>query len=402
MAKLTLADLDPAGTRILVRVDFNVPLKDGEITNDARIVASLPTIRALTEKGARVILLSHLGRPKGEVRPEYSLEPVAARLASHLGHEVRFVGDSVGPAPLGISEKLEDGEVLLLENLRFHPEEEANDDGFAGQLAQLGDIYVNDAFGTAHRAHASTDALPRRMRQAAAGLLMERELHYLDSALVDPPRPFVAVLGGAKISGKMDVIRRLLTKVDTILVGGGTTFTFYKALGVAIGDSLLESDRVEMAAETLEAAREAGVEILLPADSIVSAGADGSEPFEATEGMDIPEGKMGVDIGPRTRDRFREILAGAGTVVWNGPLGIFEVPEFAQGTLDVAKAVATATGHGATTIVGGGDSVAAVSRSGLTPDDFSHVSTGGGAFLEYLEGRELPGVAALTDKGGRS
>jgi phosphoglycerate kinase len=399
MQKLTIGDLDVAGRRVLVRVDFNVPLKDGEVTDETRIVSSLPTIRNLSERGARVVLMSHLGRPKGKPDPAYSLEPVARRLAALLEREVRFVNDCVGEAAVAASERLEDGDVLLLENLRFHAEEEANDGSFAGQLALNGDLYVNDAFGTAHRAHASTVGVPERMSRAAAGLLLQRELDVLDRVLAEAARPFVAILGGAKISGKIDVIENLLPRVDTILVGGGMTYTFYRALDVGIGDSLLESDRVETARETLEEARNQDTEILLPVDSIVSAAADGSEEGRPTEGMDVPDGCLGVDIGPRTVAAFRAAVAGAGTVVWNGPLGIFEVPAFAEGTLAVAKAVAEATRSGATTVVGGGDSVAAISRAGLGADDFTHVSTGGGAFLEYLEGKELPGVAALTDKG---
>jgi phosphoglycerate kinase len=399
MNKLTLDDLAPKGKRVLMRVDMNVPLRGGEITDDSRIVASLATITRLTDAGAKVVLMSHLGRPKGVVNPDYSLAPVAQRLAGLLEHEIHFVDDCVGRGPLEASENMSEGQVLLLENLRFHPEEEANDPGFSKQLAQLGDIYVNNAFGTAHRAHASTVGAAEYFDQAAAGLLMERELVYLGKALKDAKRPYVAILGGAKISGKMDVLQNLLEKVDCILVGGGMIYTFYKAMGRKIGESLLESDREEMAAEVLEAAESADADLVLSVDSIVSTAADGSEPSRATVGMDIPAQFMGVDIGPRTVELFRERLAEANTVVWNGPLGIFEVPEFANGTLEIARAVAKATGRGAETIVGGGDSVAAINRLGLTSDDFSHVSTGGGAFLEFLEGKELPGVTALTGRG---
>ncbi len=398
MAKLSLEDLDVAGKRVLVRVDYNVPLKDGEITDDTRIVASLPTVRNLVERGARVVLMSHLGRPKGTADPKYSLEPVAKRLAKLLGREIRFVDDCVGSAALEASEKLEDGQVLLLENLRFHPEEEANDSGFAQQLAQLGDVYVNDAFGAAHRAHASTEAVAHRFKQAAAGLLLEQELRYLGEALQDPRRPFVAILGGAKISGKIDVLNNLLDKVDRIMIGGGMTYTFYKAQGHEIGDSLVESDRVALAGSVLTEARKAGVELLLPVDSIVSSAADGSEPKQESEGPDIPPGVMGVDIGPRTVALFEEKLADAQTVVWNGPLGIFEVPAFAEGTRAVARALAKVHERGGTVVVGGGDSVAAIARLGLDKNAYTHVSTGGGAFLEFLEGKDLPGVVALTDR----
>ncbi|NNF05748.1 MAG: phosphoglycerate kinase [Candidatus Eisenbacteria bacterium] len=399
MNKLTLDDLDVAGKRVLMRVDFNVPIEDNRVADETRIRAAMPTIQRLRENGARVVLMSHLGRPKGEPNPKFTLEPVARRLARLLDEEIRFVNDCVGDAPLQATERLGDGDVLLLENLRYHPEEEANDAGFSHQLSQLGDIYVNDAFGTAHRAHASTVGVTKHFKQAAAGLLMEAEIHYLTSALAKPGRPFVAILGGAKISGKVDVIENLLDKVDCVLVGGGMTYTFYKALGIEIGDSLLESDRVEIAKSAMEAAEERGVELVLPADSICSAGADGSEPYQNSEGQAIPLGTMGVDIGSKTIELFRDRIESASTVIWNGPVGIFEVEAFSQGTLAIAKAVAEAGKRGATTVVGGGDSVAAIGRLGLSATDYSHVSTGGGAFLEFLEGKDLPGLAALTDKG---
>ena len=398
MRKLTLDDLRTQGQRVLVRVDFNVPMKDGEITDDSRMVASLPTLERLTRDGARVILMSHLGRPKGAVDPRYTLEPVARRLARLMDREIRFVDECVGVLALEASETLKDGEILLLENLRFHSEEEANDPIFSRQLAQLGNLYVNDAFGTAHRAHASTVGVTKFFQQAAAGPLMERELKYLSLALEHPEHPFVAVLGGAKISGKIDVIRNLLERVDGILVGGAMVYTFYKARGTPVGESLVEADRREMAAATLQAAEEANVKLSLPVDSIVSTAADGSEEVRATDGPDIPAGWMGVDLGPKSIALFEQNLGQARTIVWNGPMGIFEVPAFAKGTLAVAQAVAAATRRGATTLVGGGDSVAAINRLGFEDHDFSHVSTGGGAFLEFLEGKELPGVAALTDK----
>jgi phosphoglycerate kinase len=299
---------------------------------------------------------------------------------------------------LAACESLEDGQVLLLENLRFHREEEENDPGFSKQLAQLGEVYVNNAFGTAHRAHASTAGVTRHFRQAAAGPLMEQELRYLSQAVRNPDRPYVAVLGGAKISGKMDVLLHLMNKVDRILVGGGMTYTFYRAQGHATGDSLVEKDRIEMAEEVLEAAEKATVDLALPVDSVISTAADGSEPTQTTDGSDIPDGYIGVDIGPRTVELFRSKLESARTVVWNGPMGIFEVPAFGEGTREVGRAVTQATDRDATTIVGGGDSVAAISRLGLPRSGFSHISTGGGAFLEFLEGKELPGVAALTDR----
>jgi phosphoglycerate kinase len=398
MRKLTLDDVRPEGQRVLVRVDFNVPMKDGEITDDSRIVASLPTLERLVRDRARIILMSHLGRPKGAVDPKYTLEPVARRLAKLMDREVRFIDECVGALALHASETLKDGDVLLLENLRFHSEEEANDPIFSRQLAQLGNLYVNDAFGTAHRAHASTVGVTKFFQQAVAGPLMEKELKYLSLALERPEHPYVAVLGGAKISGKIDVIRNLLERVDGILVGGAMVYTFYKARGTPVGESLVEPDRREMAAATLQAAGEAGVELCLPVDSIVSTAADGSEEAKATDGADIPLGSMGVDLGPKTIALFERKIAEARTVVWNGPMGIFEVPAFAKGTLAIATAVAEATQRGATTVIGGGDSVAAINRLGFEDGDFSHVSTGGGAFLEFLEGKELPGVAALTDK----
>lgn len=400
MNKFTLDDLEPAGKRVLVRVDYNVPMRDGEITDDSRLAASIPTVRRLMEAGAKVVLMSHLGRPKGKLDPAYTLAPVAQRLAKLLGQEVHFADDCVGSGPLEASEELEPGQVLLLENLRFHPEEETSDPAFCKQLAQLGDLYVNDAFGAAHREHASTAGVARFFPQAAAGPLLERELRYLSRALENPDRPYVAILGGAKVSGKIDVLQNLMPRVDTILIGGGMIYTFYRAQGIEIGDSLVESDREEMARELLAESEKAGSKLVLPVDSVVSGAADGSEPAEVTAGEAIPAGMMGVDLGPRSVERMKRHLAEARTVVWNGPLGIFEVPAFARGTEAVAKEIGRATARGATTIVGGGDSVAAIHRLGLRNEDFSHVSTGGGAFLEFLEGKELPGVAALPDRKG--
>ena len=392
--KQTVRALAPAGQRALVRVDFNVPLADGGISDDTRITATLPTIRLLLERRARVILMSHLGRPKGGPDPGQSLRPVAARLAALLGRAVDFAPDCVGPEAETRARALADGGVLLLENLRFHPEEEKNDPAFARRLAALGQLYVNDAFGTAHRAHASTEGVPRVLRPAVAGLLMERELEYLGRALDQPARPFVAVLGGAKISGKIDVLMALLGRVDKLLIGGAMMFTFRRAQGRPTGRSLVEEDRVEMARAVMSRAQERGVELVLPVDTVVSAATDGSAPGRAVALDALGEGDIGVDIGPATVRDFAARLAGAKTVFWNGPMGIFEVPAFAEGTLGVARAVAGVAG--AITVVGGGDSVAAVQQAGLA-ERFTHLSTGGGAALEFLEGKVLPGVAVLDD-----
>lgn len=393
-AKKGVEDLQPAGRRVLVRVDFNVPVKEGEVRDDTRIVAALPTIRHLLEKRARVVLMSHLGRPKGGPDAKYSLKPVAVRLERLLRQPVAFAPDCVGAEVEAMARALEDGQVLLLENLRFHAEEEANDAGFAKQLGALGEMYVNDAFGTAHRAHASTEGVTRFLRPAVAGFLMQKELDYLGKALESPQRPFVAVLGGAKISGKIDVITQLLGKVDRLLVGGAMMFTFLKAQGRPVGRSLVEDDRLELAKSVLEQAKARGVELALPVDCVASAAADGSAPGRVTalEGLGAEE--MGVDVGPETVRLFAAKLQDAKTVLWNGPMGVFEVPAFAEGTLGVARAMAGLTGRGAVTIVGGGDSVAAIQQAGLA-EKFTHLSTGGGASLEFLEGKVLPGVAAL-------
>ena len=393
-AKKGLQDLQPAGKRVLVRVDFNVPVKDGQVGDDSRIVAALPTIRYLIEQQARVILMSHLGRPKGGPDTKNSLKPVAARLEQLLRQPVAFAPDCVGPEVEALARSLQDGQVLLLENLRFHPEEEANDAGFAQRLAALGELYVNDAFGTAHRAHASTEGVTHFLRPAVAGFLMQKELDYLGRTLESPQRPFVAVLGGAKISGKIDVLTQLLGKVDRLLVGGAMMFTFLKAQGRPTGKSLVEDDRLDMAKAVLEQAKARGVDLVLPVDCVASTAADGSAPGRAIPLERLGPGEMGVDIGPETVKLFAAKLKDAKTVVWNGPMGIFEVPAFAEGTLGVARAMAELTGHGAVTVVGGGDSVAAIQQAGLA-GKFSHLSTGGGASLEFLEGKVLPGVAAL-------
>ena len=398
--KKGLGHFDPAGKRVLVRVDFNVPLKDGRVSDDTRIVATLPTIRELMRRRARTILMSHLGRPKGGPDPRASLRPVAARLEQLLGAPVRFVAECVGPEAEAAARSLADGEVLVLENLRFHPEEEANDPGFARRLAALGEAYVNDAFGAAHRAHASTEGVPRLLKPAVAGRLMERELEYLGMLLERPARPFAAILGGAKISGKIDVITSLLDKVDPLLIGGAMMFTFLRAQGRPTGRSLVEEDRIETARSVMEQARARGVELLLPVDCVTSTATDGSRPGHAVDLDSLGADEIGVDIGPRTVRLFGERLGDVRTVLWNGPMGIFEVPDFAQGTLGVARALAEAAGRGAVVVVGGGDSVAAVQQSGLG-ERFTHLSTGGGASLEFLEGKELPGVAALEDREDR-
>ena len=398
--KKGLGHFDPAGKRVLVRVDFNVPLKDGRVSDDTRIVATLPTIRELMRRRARTILMSHLGRPKGGPDPRASLRPVAARLEQLLGAPVRFVAECVGPEAEAAARSLADGEVLVLENLRFHPEEEANDPGFARRLAALGEAYVNDAFGAAHRAHASTEGVPRLLKPAVAGRLMERELEYLGMLLERPARPFAAILGGAKISGKIDVMTSLLDKVDRLLIGGAMMFTFLRAQGRPTGRSLVEEDRIETARSVMEQARARGVELLLPVDCVASTATDGSRPGHAVDLDSLGADEIGVDIGPRTVRLFGERLGDVRTVLWNGPMGIFEVPDFAQGTLGVARALAEAAGRGAVVVVGGGDSVAAVQQSGLG-ERFTHLSTGGGASLEFLEGKLLPGVAALEDREDR-
>src|SRR5262245_3995844 len=397
-AKKTVQHLDCTGKRVLVRVDFNVPIANGAVGDDTRIVAALPTLRYLLAKKARLVLCSHLGRPKGGPDAKNSLKPVRERLARLLRSDVAWADDCVGPAAESAASALKDGEVLLLENLRFHPEEEKNDPAFARALARLGDSYVNDAFGTAHRAHASTEGVTHFLRPAVAGLLMKTELDYLGSALENPKRPFVAVLGGAKLSGKIDVITALLPRLDRLLVGGAMMFTFWKAQGKPVGRSLVEDDRLEMASEVLATAERRGVELVLPVDCLASTAPDGSAPSAARGVGQIGADEMGVDIGPESLALFTSRLRDANTVVWNGPMGIFEVPAFAAGTLGVARALSELKARGAVTVVGGGDSVAAVQQSGLA-ERFSHLSTGGGASLEFLEGKELPGVAALEDAG---
>lgn len=391
--KMSVKDIDLKGKRALVRCDFNVPLKDGVITNDKRIVAALPTIKYLSDEGARVILCSHLGRPKGEWLPEASLAPVAARLSELLGKPVRMSRDVIGEDAKNISETLKDGEIALLENVRYYKEETKNDPDFAKELASLADVFVNDAFGTAHRAHASTagvaDYLP-----AVCGFLIQKEIEVMGGALENPARPFVAVLGGAKVSDKIGVITNLLEKVDTLIVGGAMAYTFLKAQGHGVGASLCEDDKLDLAKEILEKAEEKGVRFLLPVDHVGAEKFDESAEAVAVPGADIPEGLMGMDIGPETVKLYSEALSSAGTVVWNGPMGVFEFKQFAEGTLAVAKAIADSS---AVSIIGGGDSVAAVTKLGFA-DKMTHISTGGGASLEFLEGKELPGIAVLNDK----
>jgi phosphoglycerate kinase len=406
MAKLTVNDIDLQGKRVLTRVDYNVPMAEHDgsmvINDDTRIRATLPTLKLMVERGAKTILTAHLGRPKGERVPSMSLRPVADKLAELIGQPVAFCEQCVGQAAEDAVAKLEDGELLLLENVRYHAEEEANDPAFAEQLAGDADIFVNDAFGAAHRAHASTagvaDVLNARAGQCVAGLLMERELQFLGNELDSPESPFVVILGGAKVSDKIKVIDRLLDKADTILIGGAMAYTFKLARGFGVGDSLVEPDKTGIAQAALDKAAERGVEFLLPTDNLISRMNDGAwaDP-EVNSAEDIPDGSEGVDIGPESAARFCEAIAGAKTILWNGPMGIFEDDRFAGGTFSVAKAVCDATANGAKSIIGGGDSVKALNKAGLG-DQVTFMSTGGGASLEFLEGNTLPGVAALADK----
>jgi len=397
MNKLTIDDLDLKHKRVLVRVDFNVPLdKKGNITDDTRIAASLPTIKKILKSGGKAILMSHLGRPKGGKSPEFSLRPCAKRLGELLGKPVRFVEDCIGPEVEAAISELQPGECLLLDNLRFYPEEEKNDPNFAKKLAALGDVYVNDAFGSAHRAHASTEGVTKYFKQSAAGYLMQKELDYLDKALSNPLRPFVAILGGAKISDKLLVIENLLNKVDGLLIGGGMAFTFVKARGGRIGASLVEDDKIDYCKGILDQVKAKNLKMILPMDAVVSE--DPHNPKTEVVPIDtINDGKKGLDIGPLTCKLFNSEIERAKTIVWNGPLGMFEIKAFAAGTNAVAKKVAEATEKGAISIIGGGDTAAAVLQAGLEKK-MSHISTGGGASLEFLEGKTLPGVAALTDK----
>jgi phosphoglycerate kinase len=398
MAKMTVKDVGVAGKRALVRVDFNVPLDDRQrITDDNRIQASVPTIRYLLEHGASVILMSHLGRPKGKRNPAMSLKPAAMRLAEVIGRDVKQAPDCIGPEVEVLAQGLHPGQILMLENLRFYAEEEGNDADFARQLAALGDLYVNDAFGAAHRAHASTEGVTHYLSPSVSGLLMEKEITYLDETLKSPRRPFVAILGGAKISGKIEVIENLMDKVDALVIGGGMAYTFYKAMGLEIGNSLLEEDRVEVAGKVLADAKARGLELLLPDDCVVADrfAADALTQVVPRDG--IPAGWEGMDIGPQAIRAFSAKVAQARTIAWNGPLGVFEMEPFAVGTLQVAEAVGAATAQGAVSIIGGGDTAAAIIQAGLA-ERMTHISTGGGASLECMGGRVLPGVAALSEK----
>jgi phosphoglycerate kinase len=398
MNKLTINDLDLRGKRVFIRVDFNVPLKDGVVTDGTRISESLPTLRLAIEKGGRLVIASHLGRPKGGPDPKYSLLPVAKKLEELIGRPVRFSSDCVGSVPESKSKSLGDGDILLIENVRFHPEEEKNDEAFSKQLASLCDgPFVCDAFGSAHRAHASVVGITRFVKQSAAGLLMERELAYLGKAVTNPVRPFVAILGGAKVSDKIEVVENLMKISDAMLIGGGMAYTFLKSEGHPVGKSLVEDDKLDLARRLRAEAQAKKFPLLLPVDHVIGAEFKADTATKTVSIHDTPDGWMGLDIGPKTIDTYRQKIVSAKTIVWNGPMGVFEMPAFAKGTLEIAKAVAAATSAGATSIVGGGDSVAAVHQSGVS-HQISHISTGGGASLEFLGGRKLPGVEALTNK----
>ena len=395
MAKKTIEDIQVTGKKVLVRCDFNVPMDENKvITDENRLRGALPTIKYLMEHGAKVILCSHLGRPKGEFNMKYSLKPVADRLSQLLGTDVKMAEDVIGPSARKLASELNDGEVMLLENVRFHKEEEKNDPAFSKELASLAEMYVNDAFGTAHRAHASTEGVAHLLHPAVAGYLIGKELSIMGKALEEPARPFVAILGGAKVSDKIGVINNLLEKVDTLIIGGGMSYTFQKALGGEIGKSLLEADKVDLAKELMQKAKDKGVKLLLPVDNEAGDSFSNDAMRITVHSKEIPDGFEGMDIGPKTRVIFANEISGAGTVIWNGPMGVFEFENFAEGTREIAKAMAECKG---VTIIGGGDSAAAVEQMGFA-DKVSHVSTGGGASLEFLEGKTLPGVAALDDK----
>ncbi len=398
MNKLSIDDIELKDKRVLVRVDFNVPLDENRnITDDKRITASLPTINKIIKDGGKAILMSHLGRPKGERKPEFSLEPVVKRLSELLNKEIIFSNDCIGDDTKLLINNMQPSDVILLENLRFHKEEEQNDPGFAKALSKFGDVYVNDAFGTAHRAHASTEGITKFISPCVAGYLMEKELDYLGSKLENPGRPYCAILGGVKISGKIDVIKNLLGKVDTLLIGGGMAFTFFKAQGKEIGTSILEKDKIDLAKEILKSIENSSTKLFLPIDVVTADKFSNESAFQIVTAENIPPTQMGLDIGPETVKLFSQQIIGSKTIVWNGPMGVFEFKNFANGTFSVANALKEATDNGSITIVGGGDSAAAIKEAGLE-DNVSHVSTGGGASLEFLEGKLLPGVEALTSK----
>lgn len=397
MAKRTIEDLNPKGKSVVMRVDFNVPVKDGVITDDTRIREAMPSIHYVLNGGGKLVLLSHLGRPKGVPDAEYSLLPVANYLKEKLSTNVIFSGDCVGPLAQKAIAQANYGEVVLLENVRFHAGETKNDPAFSKDLAELGDVFVNDAFGSSHRAHSSVAGITDYLQPAYAGFLLQKEIQYLDEAVKNPSRPFIAILGGAKVSDKIGVIENLLDKVDAIIVGGGMTYTFYKALGLPIGNSLLEDDKVDLALELMHKSEYAGVELLLPVDSVVAKAFD-NDAERMVVGQDgIDDGWMALDIGPNTIELYTSRILEAKTIIWNGPMGVFEMANFAHGTFAVAQSLAEATAMGSTTIIGGGDSASAIHKFGLA-HNVSHVSTGGGASLEYLEGKGLPGIDSLTDK----
>ncbi len=396
--KMTIDDVGVRGKRVLMRVDFNVPINDrGEVADDARIVASMPSIRNILGDGGRLVMMSHLGRPKGKPMPDFSLKPAALRLSDLLGKNVKLAPDCIGPEVLSMVESLKDGEAILLENVRYYEEETDNDEEFAKSLARLGDLYVNDAFGSAHRAHASTEGVAHHLSPAVAGYLMKKELEYLGKALTHPKKPYIAMLGGAKISGKIDVIENMLPKVDAFLLGGAMTFTFDKSEGLKVGDSLVEDERVDMAKDLLTKIHKSQAKVHFPVDYVIGDSFSADAKTSVAKRGEIPDGWRGLDIGPETVKKYAEILEDAGTVAWNGPMGVFEMKPFATGTRALTEALVKATGRGAVTVVGGGDSAAALADFGLT-GAVSHVSTGGGASLEFMAGKPLPGVVALSNK----
>lgn len=397
MAKLSLNDVDVKGKKVLMRVDFNVPIIDGKITDDNRIVQALPSIKHVIEAGGLLILTSHLGRPKGEPNPEFSLKPVAEHLASLLDTKVHFAEDCIGEKATSVISEADFGEIVVLENVRFHKEETDNDEEFSKQLASHAEVFINDAFGSSHRAHASVAGVTRYLQPAASGYLLDKEIKYLSDSVNDPNRPFVAILGGAKVSDKIPVIENLINKVDTIIIGGGMAYTFLVANGKTVGKSLLQEEMIPMAKKLMETAKEKGVNLMLPFDFVIADDFSNDANQEVVDEDNIKDGWEALDIGPQSAISFGNIIKNAKTVLWNGPMGVFEMPSFAEGTNAVAEALAEATTFGATTIIGGGDSASAIKNAGLS-DQVSHVSTGGGASLEYLEGKDLPGVTALTDK----